>query len=126
MDDRVPVAAVVACAVVMVGSALLVHVLGVRAADGRLGRNQMVGIRLPATLSSDEAWRAGHKAARRSTGIGAAGMGLAGLLAVLLHGSKTGFVTSVLVGAAWLLVWVCIGAKKAAAAAESASSPSAP
>jgi hypothetical protein len=35
-----------------------------RAADGRLGRNAVAGIRTRATLRSDAAWRAGHAAAR--------------------------------------------------------------
>jgi uncharacterized membrane protein len=122
MDEHVPVAAVLVGAAVMIGSALLLHVLGKRAADGRLRRNGLIGIRLPSTLSSDTAWRAGHRAAQRSTDIGAAGMGLAGVLAVLFQGSKAGFVASVFLGAGWLLVWVLIGAKKAAAAAEAASS----
>jgi uncharacterized membrane protein len=122
VDEQVPVAAVLVGAGVMIGSALLLHVLAKRAADGRLRRNGLIGIRIPSTLSSDTAWRAGHRAAQRPTDIGAAGIGLAGVLAVLLQGSKAGFVASVLLGAGWLLVWVLIGAKKAAAAAEAASS----
>lgn len=34
-----------------------------RAADGRLGLNDLAGIRTRATKSSDEAWRVGHAAA---------------------------------------------------------------
>jgi uncharacterized membrane protein len=33
------------------------------AAAGKLRRNQIAGIRLPATMASDAAWRAGHRAA---------------------------------------------------------------
>ena len=33
------------------------------AASGKLRRNGMVGLRIPSTLASDAAWRAGHRAA---------------------------------------------------------------
>jgi SdpI/YfhL protein family len=33
------------------------------AASGKLRRNQTTGIRVPATMASDAAWRAGHRAA---------------------------------------------------------------
>ena len=35
------------------------------AASGRLRRNQWVGIRIPSTMRSDQAWVAGHRAALR-------------------------------------------------------------
>ena len=38
-----------------------------RAANGRLRRNQWVGIRTPSTMRSDQAWVAGHSAALRLT-----------------------------------------------------------
>lgn len=34
-----------------------------RAATGRLARNQTMGIRIPPTMASEEAWQAGHRAA---------------------------------------------------------------
>lgn len=40
-------------------------VLASRAANGRLARNQWVGIRTPSTMRSDQAWKAGHAAALR-------------------------------------------------------------
>lgn len=33
------------------------------AASGKLKRNGMVGLRIPSTMASDAAWRAGHRAA---------------------------------------------------------------
>jgi hypothetical protein len=38
-----------------------------RAANGRLARNQWVGIRTRSTMRSDAAWMAGHRAALRLT-----------------------------------------------------------
>src|SRR6185437_6474580 len=46
---------------------VLLLVLARRAADGRLARNQWVGIRTPSTLRSDSGWVAGHRAALRLT-----------------------------------------------------------
>lgn len=118
MEEQVPLAAVLAVAIILVAAALLLLVLGKRAAEGRLARNYTMGIRIRSTLASDEAWLAGHQAARRPTDIGAIGMGLSGVLAVLLQGSNVGFVVSVLAGAAWLFAWIFIGAKRADRAAK--------
>jgi hypothetical protein len=46
---------------------VLLIVLARRAANGRLARNQWVGIRTPSTLRSDLGWVAGHRAALRLT-----------------------------------------------------------
>lgn len=50
--------------------ALLVAGVVEAAATGRIGRNSAIGIRLPATLASDAAWTAGHRAARRPAWAG--------------------------------------------------------
>ena len=47
---------------VLIGTGLLVRELAIRGADGRLKRNRIAGLRSPATLTSDEAWIAGHEA----------------------------------------------------------------
>lgn len=118
LEEQVPLAAVLAVAVTLVAAALLLLVLGKRAAEGKLARNYTMGIRIRSTLASDEAWLAGHQAARRPTDIGAVGMGLSGVLAVLLQGNNVGIVASVLAGASWLFVWIFIGAKRADRAAK--------
>ena len=41
----------------------LAHVMTAAAADGRIARNQLVGIRTRRTMSSDDAWASGHLAA---------------------------------------------------------------
>lgn len=48
----------------LLASGLFIPLLS-RAAKGRLQRNQWVGIRTPSTMSSDQAWMAGHRAALR-------------------------------------------------------------
>ncbi|MFA4082906.1 SdpI family protein [Mycobacteroides salmoniphilum] len=49
----------------IVSAAFVVVVISVtwRAATGYLARNQTMGIRIPSTMSSENAWRAGHRAA---------------------------------------------------------------
>ena len=53
-----------------------------RAAQGRLGRNALAGIRTPTTLASDEAWRTVHREAAPWTFAGALAMVLGGLVAM--------------------------------------------
>ncbi|MBT8211915.1 MAG: SdpI family protein [Acidimicrobiia bacterium] len=52
-------------AIVLIAGGLVVSWLGQKAAVGNLDRNWVVGIRIPSTLASDEAWDAGHRAAGR-------------------------------------------------------------
>ncbi len=55
--------AMVSALVIEIGGAILVMWLTWRAANGQLGRNDLAGIRTRVTMSSDEAWRTGHRAA---------------------------------------------------------------
>ncbi len=54
----------------MVAAGFAVLAISARAADGRLGRSRLAGIRTRATLSSDEAWSAAHQAGRGPTDLG--------------------------------------------------------
>lgn len=65
----------------MIGSGSLLWWVARATASGRLGRNKVAGIRVPATLASDEAWRAAHQRAERPTLVGAALAGLSGVAA---------------------------------------------
>lgn len=58
-------------AALVAGAAVVVAAVTLLAAVGRLRRNSIAGIRIPALLASDEAWRTGHRAAVLPT-IGAA------------------------------------------------------
>lgn len=55
-----------------IGAAVLVTWLTWRAANGSLARNSFAGIRTRITMSSDPAWRIGHRAALRPTIIAGA------------------------------------------------------
>ncbi len=55
-----------------IASAVLVTWLTWRAADGSLARNSLAGIRTRITMSSEAAWRIGHRAALRPTIIAGA------------------------------------------------------
>lgn len=52
---------------VSIFTTVLFITLARRAANGRLQRNEWVGIRTPSTLRSDRGWVAGHRAALRLT-----------------------------------------------------------
>ncbi|MES2094432.1 MAG: SdpI family protein [Actinomycetota bacterium] len=57
-------------AYIFAAAMLLIAVVTQLAASGRIGRNGFVGIRIPPTLASEAAWRAGHRAAVLPTWIG--------------------------------------------------------
>lgn len=59
--------AMVSALVIEIGGAILVMWSTRRAATGQLGRNDLAGIRTRVTMSSDEAWRTGHRAALQPT-----------------------------------------------------------
>jgi hypothetical protein len=66
-NERVVLAAFIAVTFVFL-TALLIAI-DWAAANGRLRRNQFVGIRTPSTMRSDQAWMAGHRAALRLTPV---------------------------------------------------------
>ncbi|UFU02053.1 SdpI family protein [Ruania suaedae] len=94
-------AALSATGLLLVAAGVAIVVVARRAAQGRIGRNQIAGIRTAATLASDEAWLAAHRA-------GEPLMRLGGWLCAL-----TGAVTAVLawleLDNAWLLGAVLLG-----------------
>jgi uncharacterized membrane protein len=70
-------------------------VTGRLGAIGRLPRNSLAGIRLPATMASDEAWRTAHRAGAAPViagGVGALVLGIGALVSALLGGSGVAMV----------------------------------
>lgn len=65
-SDQLPVMAVISDAFVTIICAVFVATAWA-AGTGRLKRNQLVGIRTPASMRSDQAWVAAHRAALRLT-----------------------------------------------------------
>lgn len=80
--------------------------VGRAAATGRLPRNLLAGIRIPATLRSDEAWRVGHLAAASALTISGVGPIAAAVIAgVAKPAPRTQTVLSRF-GSLWLLGWL--------------------
>ncbi len=99
---------------------VIVVVLGRMAAAGRLPRNIVAGIRIPSTMRSDEAWRAGHRAA--ASALTAAGLGPV-VVAVLVAAKSPGRdAESALarIGTGWLLAWLGLATVQASRAARAA------
>ncbi|RLP75354.1 SdpI family protein [Mycetocola tolaasinivorans] len=83
---------------------VLVIWMGRRGARGTLKRNPYMGVRTAATMRSDAAWIAAHRAVATPTVIGGAGILAAGLIALFLPSSAGVFV--ILGGAVWGLAWL--------------------
>ena len=99
-----------------VGGAIIVTT-GVLAARGRLPRNPIAGIRIPSTLRSDDAWRAGHRAAART--LIASGMGptIAALVVAVRRPDRGDETVILRLGTAWLLGWLGVATVQARRAA---------
>jgi hypothetical protein len=96
---------------------LVVLAIGRLAATRRLPRNVLAGIRIPSTMRSDEAWRAGHEAA--AAALTAAGLGpivAAGIVAVKRpgHDAEKALTRT---GTGWMLVWLGLATLQASRAA---------
>ncbi|WP_203136499.1 SdpI family protein [Microbacterium sp. JZ31] len=102
--------------VAMWGCGALMLWMARAAADGRLQRNHVAGIRLPVTMSSDAAWLAAHRAAKRLTEI-AGWCAIASAVPALLPVPLPVVIISVLVGAIAMLAFALRGAAVGARAA---------
>lgn len=89
------------------GAAMLVPLLAVAvsraAASGALTRNGFIGIRMPSTMTSDEAWIAGHRAAVPLASISVFVAGLLLMVAAILVLMK-------LMIPAFVVTWIEFGA----------------
>ena len=100
---------------------LIVMVVGRMAATGRLPRNLFAGIRLPSTMRSDEAWRAGHEAAASALMVA----GIVPVVTAIIVGAKNpgrkGQSVLSKVSNIWLLGWIGFASIQANRAARAAS-----
>ncbi len=98
-------------------SGVVMIVLGRMAATERLPRNIFAGIRIPATMRSDEAWRAGHKAA--ASALTTAGMGpvVISAIAVARRPGAKGLTALSRIASGWMLGWVGVAMVQANRAA---------
>ena len=78
------------------------------AASGKLGRNSLAGIRIPATLASDEAWLVAHQRSRSHT-VAAGIIAIVGGLVLLTPMPMWAFTTVVLGAAVLVLGFVLWG-----------------
>jgi hypothetical protein len=100
--------------IVLAGTAAFLLVLVTLCAVGVIPPNGAAGIRIPALLASDYAWRTGHRAAIVPTAIGTAAAAVVVLLCVL-HPPIQSFGTGLELGVVVLsLLWAVIRANKAA------------
>lgn len=82
MDDAATPLIVSVVAFVLLGAVF--GGVGVMLGSGRITRNNAIGIRTAATLSSDEAWKLGHQAGGRWVIASAVASGMATLIGVLV------------------------------------------
>lgn len=101
--------------IVLTALAIIIAVIVALCAAGTIPRNAGIGIRIPSTRHSEDAWKAGHQAAYAPALVGAA-------LTILFAGvgmTAAGFVFPATVIATVLLVcslaWATVRAHRAAA-----------
>ncbi|HVX08447.1 SdpI family protein [Humibacter sp.] len=90
-------------------------------ATGRIPRNPFIGLRLPAFFASEDAWKAGHRAAVPSSVVGAVVALVACVLAIALPSTAGVWLTVAVVA---LLAGLVVGAVLGTRAARRVSSPS--
>ncbi len=124
-EPRMPWAAAIGLAGLFVLAGGLVAALSRKLASGSVGRNQRMGLRLPSTLQSDEAWHAGQRAFAPFGVAAGAGCALLGA-GLLLRPSEGLAVVLASLASIWLVVLPGFGAFLGDLAAKdvSASTPS--
>ncbi|MDJ0961754.1 MAG: SdpI family protein [Acidimicrobiia bacterium] len=107
-SDPMPLGVAIGMGLLLIVTGGLLAVVARRSRRGTLPRNWIVGIRTRATLASEAAWEAAHRAAATALAIGAGGTTLAGLL-VLFRPSNGVGLAIISIGLVWLLVGVMAG-----------------
>ena len=100
---------------------VIVMVFGRMAAKGRLPRNLFAGIRLPSTMRSDEAWRAGHEAAASSLTTAGVGPIVVALISAAKNPGGKAQTALSRIADLWLLAWVGVATVQANRAARATS-----
>lgn len=115
-SDLMPLGTAIGLGLLLMVTGVLLAVVASRSRRGTLPRNWIVGIRTSATLASDEAWNAAHRAGARALSIGAWGTFGTGALILLRLSNGIGLAV-VTIGLVWLLAWVlragCLGDRAA-------------
>lgn len=107
-------------ALIMVGSGGLLIYVARATASGRIGRNAYFGIRTTATMNSDDAWLAAHRAGRTPTeAAGWCSAAIGGLLILVWSPAQLAIVCGI--GAVGMLVLTIWGAVRGVRAAKSTS-----
>lgn len=97
-------------AIALIVSGALVMLVGQLARHGRLPRNDLVGVRTARIMRSADSWSTAHRVAGPYLVVAGAGMLPAGI-AILVVRSDSAVAIAALGGAAWLLVFVLLGAR---------------
>ena len=108
--------AAIGCAVLLVLVNLATWMVVSQAAHG-VGRNHLAGIRLPSLMKSEEAWRAGHAAARKAMSPFLTGAIVIALIPIPLQLAPVIYVISIglsLIGTVLALVVGAVYASKSA------------
>ncbi len=106
-----------ALAIIIPLAILLMAVVAQLGGTGRLPRNGFLGLRIPSTMASDEAWRAGHRAATLPTWCGFAAAAVVAIVCWTAVRSTTGVnICVVVIGVLFVVtvVWSLIAASRAA------------
>jgi hypothetical protein len=91
--------------------------LGRLGATGRLPRNLLAGIRIPSTMHSDEAWRAGHRAAASALTVSGLGPIVIAVLIGIVKSDDDTRASLTRIGGAWLIGWLGVATFQARRAA---------
>jgi SdpI/YfhL protein family len=84
---------------------------------GRLPRNILLGIRIPSTMRSDDAWRSGHRAAAFALTVSGLGQIMIAIIVGMKRSNSDAQTSLVRVGTAWLLGWIGVATIQASRAA---------
>ncbi|HEU0205710.1 MAG TPA: SdpI family protein [Pseudolysinimonas sp.] len=106
-----------ALAIILPLAILLMAVVSQLGGTGRLPRNGFLGLRIPSTLASDDAWRAGHRAAALPAWCGFAAAAVVAVVCWTLIRSITAVdICVVVIGALFgvTVIWSLIAASRAA------------